>query len=81
MQYRFFWINAEAPTAGETALNQFLASHRILGVEREFIAAGRHSAWSVCVSYQPAESSVGTKGAKVDYREVLNEADFAIFAK
>ncbi len=57
MQYRFFWINAESPTAGETALNQFLASHRILGIEREFIAAGKHSAWSVCVSSRLSENS------------------------
>lgn len=83
MQYRFFWIIAEAPApaAGEAELNQILASHRIVGVEREFVAAGRHSAWSVCVSYQPADGGVATKSAKVDYREVLNEADFALFAK
>ncbi len=54
MQYRFFWISAVYPDAGEQQLNDFLRGHSILNVEREFVAEGANSGWSVCVSYPGA---------------------------
>jgi superfamily II DNA helicase RecQ len=81
MQYRFFWINAAYPSAGEEQLNQFLRSHAILHIEREFVAAAADSGWSVCVSYRASGANTAGKSVKVDYREVLNEEDFSVFAK
>jgi superfamily II DNA helicase RecQ len=73
--------------SGEDAareLNQFLASNRVLLLERQFVADGPRSAWAICVSYldrggRPASDREPTK--RVDYREVLSAADFAVFAK
>jgi superfamily II DNA helicase RecQ len=65
-------------------LNQFLSTHRILTVERNFVADGPGSAWGVCVVYldrgtrQTPESS---SSRRVDYREVLPEPEFAVFAR
>ena len=82
MRYRFFSIPVQDPAAAEDALNRFLAAHRIVSVDRELVADGRHSLWCLCVSYLDGEgaASAQPKG-KVDYREILSEADFAVYAK
>ena len=64
-------------------LNRFLASHRITSIDREFIPDGQNSAWSICVTVQtgePRHSSAKDKD-RIDYREVLSESDFRIYAK
>ncbi len=85
MKFRFFTIPALTPEAGEGELNGFCASHRVYPVERQFAAAGEHSFWTVCVGYRDAAmTAIGpatTPRNKVDYKEVLNEADFALFAQ
>ncbi len=45
---------------------------------------GANSVWAICVSYlgdANRQLAAGAKRPKVDYREVLSEADFAVFAK
>jgi superfamily II DNA helicase RecQ len=83
MKLRFFRIPMMDGDDAANELNQFLSTHRILSVERNFVADGPSSAWGVCVSYldrgtrqPPPESS-----RRVDYREVLPEPEFAVFAK
>ena len=36
-------------------LNGFLASHRVVSINREFIPDGQNSAWSICVTVQTGE--------------------------
>lgn len=83
MKLRFFTIPIRGG-GGDAAdeLNRFLSAHRILSVDRSFVQDGANSAWALCVSFETAEESpqVGKRG-KIDYREVLNEQDFAAFAK
>jgi superfamily II DNA helicase RecQ len=64
-------------------LNRFLAGHRILAVDRQLATAGGTNVWAVCVSYEPAGETrpAATKRAKVDYREVLSETDFTLYAR
>jgi hypothetical protein len=82
VKLRFFRIPMMDGDDAANELNQFLSTHRVLTVERNFVADGPSSAWGVCVSYldrgarQPPES-----GRRVDYREVLPEPEFAVFAK
>lgn len=80
---RFFRIpiNDPAETAGE--LNRFLASHRVVSVDRELVEAGGNSAWAVCVTYVGAADAVPSppKGGRIDYREILSNEEFAVFAK
>ncbi|MBF0423842.1 MAG: HRDC domain-containing protein, partial [Magnetococcales bacterium] len=71
---------------GEAAveeLNRFLTTHRILAIDRSFAPDGANSAWAVCVSYETAEGrpQLGKPRPKVDYREIFNEMDFALYAK
>ncbi len=84
MFVRFFRVPVNGDqTKAEAEVNRFLGSHRILSVDRQFVPDGVNSTWAVCVTYigkDPAADSSG-KRSQVDYKEVLNEADFEIYAK
>jgi superfamily II DNA helicase RecQ len=63
-------------------LNRFLATNRVLMVERHFVSDGSSSVWAICVSYLDRSGRPAPElGKRVDYREVLSESDFAIYAK
>jgi superfamily II DNA helicase RecQ len=87
MAFRFFTvpINAGDGTAG--VLNAFLRSHRIIKVDRQLVDQGTSSMWAVCVEYldgsHPGDSvdRAGMVRPRTDYKELLSEPDFAIFAK
>lgn len=81
MKYRFLRVPVSHPEDGEQALNRFLAGHRISRVEKQWVADGEHSFWAFCIGYEEGAEPVAEKRAKVDYREVLNQADFAVYAK
>ncbi len=82
MRYRFFSIMALDPNEGEEELNRFCAGQRVVDLKREFVAAGERSYWSICVGYQARPSAgASERRGKIDYREVLNEADFAVFVQ
>ncbi len=85
---RFFTIPACDSAAAEEDLNRLLAASRVLGVERHFVADGEASFWAVCVRLASGpgalpEALKAEQGStrRVDYREVLSESDFAVFAK
>jgi superfamily II DNA helicase RecQ len=86
MQLRFFTIAIHGGEDAEVALNRFLAGHRILAIDRQFVSNGPNSAWSICVSFDdgligsPIRASIGKRG-KVDFKDVLGEAEFAVFAR
>lgn len=85
MRLKFFAVPIQNDAQATDELNAFLASHRVLSVERQLIHDGSQSFWAVCVTYSddsPAVSSTSTsKKARVDYQEVLSPTDFAVFAK
>ena len=86
MQLRFFTIPAVDSAAAEAELNALLAAGRVAGVERQFVAAGAASYWSVIVTLVdgPGPLPAGLKvrsERKTDYRELLSEPDFAVFAR
>lgn len=71
-------------------LNRFLASHRVVGVEKHLVsAAGAGPAWVFCVEYLQGAAPEGRAGAgglsqpgmKVDYRAILSPEDFGVFSK
>ena len=90
MQMHFFAIPALDPQTAQDELNRFCASHRVAAVERQFITAGLDSHWAVCVTLAAGTGPLpdGLKAAerrsatatRIDYKEVLSEADFALFA-
>lgn len=85
MQVDFFTIPVQAGTEAAEELNRLLSSSRILTVDRQFVADGASSFWSICVVSQtgPLRTGKGAPGKKgaVDYREVLSAEDFAVYAR
>jgi len=69
-----------------TVLNQFLAGHRILAIDRQFVTDGANSAWAICVSFDDSSadatprSSIGKRG-KVDFKDMLSPPEFAVFSR
>jgi superfamily II DNA helicase RecQ len=83
MQLSFFTIPVYGSGEAAKELNGFLTGHRVLAIERHLVQDGANSAWAVCVSFESSgegRPQAGKRG-KVDYREVLNEQDFAVFAR
>ena len=86
MQFKFFTIPAMSGDTerAEEELNRFLRGHRILSVQRELVSNGMQSGWCCCVEYLDGDGNSFGKSAyekreKIDYREVLNEDEFARF--
>ena len=84
MQVRFFTVSVNGE--GETELNAFLSSHRVLIVDRRFVELGANSFWSVAVEFiEGATPRSGTSGKnktkRVDYMEVLPPEQFKVFAR
>ena len=87
MKYEFISIPALDPAKAQGRLNQFVAQHRVVQVDRHFTAHASAPFWAVCISYVEGDAPAGpTSGAsarraKVDYREVLSPEDFVVFVK
>ncbi len=67
----------------QAELNAFVQSNRVLSVDRTLINDGAASCWAICVSYLGEQSSPAamSKKAKIDYREVLSDVEFKLYAK
>ncbi len=82
MIYRLFYLSALNPDDAEQALNQFLQSAKVISVDRQFVADGANSFWSVCVVVSGTEVTPGRRqGARVDYRELLGPDEFTVYAR
>ena len=72
---------------GMAELNRFLAGHRILAVDRQFVQDASNSAWAICVSFDSGEATLAARGAsmarrgKVDFKDILSDPEFAVFAR
>ena len=88
MSFRFFVVPVHDDGRAEEELNRFLRSRRVLGVDRRWVDQGPESFWSFCIDY--LETNPGRTGGgngsgeargRVDYREVLQPDQFALFVK
>ena len=82
MKYRFFAIPVHASDAAQEELNRFCAKQRLVSVDKQFVQNAEQCYWAFCIGYLDGQegSKAATKG-KIDYREVLNEQEFAVFAR
>ncbi|WP_169070288.1 HRDC domain-containing protein [Candidatus Accumulibacter contiguus] len=82
MRFHVFTIEVRDPGPGQDALNAFCAQHRLADVEKRFVDQGLNSYWTFCVATLDGEDSSrpAAERKRIDYREVLNEADFAVYA-
>ncbi len=79
-QINTFFVPLSDGGGFQDELNAFLRGHRVLQVEKAFAGNG----WAFCVEW--LEGAVAVAGRqpyrnRIDYREVLDEAAFARFAK
>ena len=84
MKYKFFHIPAGDFHSAEAELNTFCSQHRIVSVEKQFVANGDNSCWSLCLEWVDHEGPLPKASiprSKVDYKEVLNKEDFTLFAE
>jgi superfamily II DNA helicase RecQ len=84
MKYRFFTVPVIGGEEAEADLNKFMNENKVAAVERRFVDDGAASLRAICVSVvdtTASKASTGPKKQSVDYREVLNDADFAVFAR
>lgn len=86
MPFQFFRIPVRGDPSTVEELNQFLRSHRILKVDKEWVERGANSFWAFCIDYWDGAASPG-KGVssesriRIDYKEQLTPEQFEVFAK
>ena len=84
MAYRTFKLSAGSTEAEAEVLNQFMRSHRVLAIRKEWMNKAAEGGWSFCVEYEEGSAgravSAGQTG-KIDYREVLPAEQFEVFAR
>jgi superfamily II DNA helicase RecQ len=86
MRLQFFSVPACGGDAAAVELNRFLATHRVLRVDRELVHDGAQSLWAVCVQWAPTADPEAPRARApgerkgVDYKELLSAADFAIYS-
>ena len=85
MPFEFIQIPANGQGSAKEELNKLLRGGRIASVKKEFVSNGDDSFWAFCIEFLDGalgvEKGRSNAGPKIDYKEVLNEADFAVFAR
>lgn len=85
MKHKFFQVPVCDSLAAENELNMFVAQHRITHIDKQFVADGANSFWAICVTWLDSEGAlidkIGKQKQKIDYKEVLTENDFQIYAR
>lgn len=85
VQLKFFNLPFSHLDEAEEKLNTFLRAVRVVDMERHFVEAGSRSFWAVAVEYHTgSDAKKNIKNdtrAKVDYKTVLSQEDFAVFAR
>jgi len=84
MQYAPFLLPLHSGSAEQDELNRFLRGRRIVQTRKELVTMDGMSHWAILVEYLDSpEKSSGDQQIKnkVDYKEILNVADFSLFSK
>lgn len=80
-QFMTFFISPFSEPSASAELNNFLKSHRIINVEKRLVDGERGTGWIFLVEFTENEGgkSSYTMSAKVDWRDVLNPSQFALY--
>lgn len=82
IKYEFFVVKAMNPAADQEALNRFCESHTLAQVDKQLVSSGIESYWAFCIQYvEPGGRTAQPRRSRIDYREVLSEQDFSVYAK
>ena len=82
-QYVSFFVSPFGEKSVTDELNAFVRSHRIVNVEKRLIDGERGTGWVFLVEYgtDGGKNTPNASSQRVDYREVLNVAEYALFDK
>lgn len=86
MPFRMFLVPVHYSDSATTELNAFLASHRVVQIERKWIEQGNESAWAFCIEYigvttsQEAGFRARLNRNRIDYKAILSPDEFTIFS-
>lgn len=86
MPFASFFIPVLYGDEATQELNAFIASHRIVHIERRWIDQGTQSAWVFCVEYvlaSPTRDSTPKAQLsrnRIDYKTILSPDEFTIFS-
>jgi superfamily II DNA helicase RecQ len=82
-QYASFFISPFGEKTVCDELNAFLKSHRIVNVEKRLIDGERGTGWIFLVEFgnEQKNQPPATPAQRVDYREILNAQEYALFDK
>ena len=80
-QFASFFVSPFGESTVCDELNQFLTAHRIVNIEKRLIDGERGTGWLFLVEYGSEIKTQGQNNQRIDYREVLNEQEFAFFEK
>ena len=84
MQIRIFNIPITDNGEMQAEMNRFLSASKVLEIEQRFYQNDKSALWSFCVRYLNSNTGSFQQQStkqKVDYKELLNENEFAIFSK
>ena len=83
LQYASFLLPLHADSGEQDELNRFLRGRRVVQTRKELVATEGASCWAILVEYldSPEKNSGEQQKGKVDYKEILNAADFSLFSK
>ena len=86
MALRFFVVPVRDSASAEQELNRFLASHKVLSIDRQLIDQGMNSFWAICVDYLNSTTVENTGVAnlsrsRVDYKTILPPDEFDVFSR
>ncbi len=83
MQLKIFTIPILGGENKIEELNKFLRGHQVIDVEKDIVSQNGTSYWTFCVKYlfgKQKDTEEKKIKVKIDYREVLDEKTFKIFA-
>jgi superfamily II DNA helicase RecQ len=97
MTMYFFAIPALDSRSAQDDFNKFCSAHRVVAIDRQFVVDGCNSYWALCVKVAATPGSLpdvlkaperrtgtGSKesgSGRVDYKTVLSEYDFSLYAE
>lgn len=86
MALRFFVVPVHDPGAFEQELNGFLASHKVVSIDRQLIDQGANSFWAICVDYLSHAPGATNRNpnlsrSRVDYKAILPPEEFAVYSQ
>ncbi len=93
MTLHFFAIPALTPQPAQDEFNRFCLAHRVVNIERQFVGNAANAYWALCVTIADTDASLpdalkapdsrtksNTGSSRVDYKAVLSEPEFALYA-